>query len=426
MLCKRVLATMCVVGVSLLGVAQAAEIHVGSTYSYSSIASALSVASANDTITVHAGTYVEGQLNITQQNLLVRGAVGEARPTLVSTAGQYSNSVVINADGITLQGLEMTHQSGDHYGYGVGDGNATSAHSGWSVEDCVIHDMRSAVWNNKMSNFNFSNNEVYNNYSKRLYLEATESFTCTGNFFHSATRTSGQGVIWWATGDDPDATGDTEIAYNYISGGRAAIVIEGGATNSPSGSRTLTVEHNTLDGMMGQFNESGDYSSQLLSFWDNSGSTYDASKIDIRDNLFVESLWYAIYNGEAGTGGLAGDLAIESSLFFNNYSEDGWYPDYAYPEEWPGPRGQVGWTTTGDDFVFSNSYVLDPLLARTGTTAEEYYALLAGSPAFGTASDGTNIGAFQGSPAAAPIPEPATISLLAIAGAALIYRKRKG
>ena len=182
---------------------------------------------------VHAGTYNEGQLNVTQQNLLLRGAPGEAMPTVVSSAGQYSNAVVVNADGITVQGLELMHQSGDRYGYGIGDGNAGAAHSGWTVENCLIHDMRSAVWNNKMSSFAFQNNEVYNNYSKRLYLEATESFTCTNNFFHSATRTSGQGVIWWGTGNDPTASGDTTIAYHYISGGRAAIVIEGSSDLSP-------------------------------------------------------------------------------------------------------------------------------------------------------------------------------------------------
>ena len=361
--------------------AQAAELHVGSSHPYATISTAVAAASADDTITVHAGTYTEPQLNITQQNLLLQGAPGEAMPTLISTSGQYSNMIVMNADGITTRGLEITHQSGAKYGYGIGDGNAGAAHSGWTIENCVIHDSRSAVWNNKASNFTFQGNEVYNNYSNRLYLEATESFVAKDNFFHSATRTSGRGVIWWYTGSDANASGDTVISGNYISGGRAAMVIAGQSADSPSGTRTLTIAHNTLDGMAGQWNQPGDYSSQLISFWDGSGNTYDADKIAIRDNLIVESQWYGIYNGESATGGLAGDVEVENSIFFNNYSNDSWYPDYAYPEEWTGPQGQVGWTETGDDFLFPGSFVADPLLNRQGDTAELYYALKVGSPA---------------------------------------------
>lgn len=403
------------------GPALAAELHVGSGYTYATISEALGNATDDDTVTVHAGTYVEGQLNLTQQNLVLRGAAGEPRPTLTSTSGKYDNKIVINADGVTVSGLEITHQSGDQHGYGVGDGNASAARSGWTVEDCVFHDCRSAVWNNKMSNFTFRNNEVYNNYSKRLYLQATESFTCTGNFFHSATRTSGQAVIWWGTGSDSAASGHTDISYNYISGGRAAIVIEGGATNSPSGTRTVTVAHNTLDGKMGQWLESGDYSSQLLSFWDAVHATYDATKITIRDNLITESLWYGMYNGEGDTGGLAGDVEVEKCLFFNNYSQDSWYPDYAYPEEWPGPQGEVGWTEVGDDFIFTDCLLEDPLLNRQGITADEFYALLVGSPALNAATDGTHIGAYQG----APVPEPATLALVALGAAAVLGRRRR-
>lgn len=424
MLRTSLIATAAAAVVLSVGTAVAVELNVGAGQTYATINAAVGAAHNDDIITVHAGTYTEGQINLTQQNLLVRGAAGEAMPTLISTAGQYSNEIVINANGITVRGLEIKNQSGDRYGYGIGDGNASAAHSGWTVEDCVIHDCRSAVWNNKMSNFTFRNNEVYNNYSKGLYLEATESFVATGNFFHSHTRTSGEAMIQWYTGNSPTATGDTVISYNYINGGRSEVLLTGQGANTPSGSRTVTIAHNTLDGLQGQWGQSGDYASQLIAFWDATGATYDASKIAIRDNLLVESMWYGIYNGEGATGGLSGDLAVDHCLFYHNYSNGAWYPSNAYPEEWPGPRGQVGWTSTGDDFVFPNSSVADPFLTRSGTTAEQYYSLGLGSPALNAASDGTNIGAWQG----VPIPEPGTLALLITAGLgalAFAWRRRR-
>lgn len=401
----------------------AAELQVGAGQTYATISAAVGAANANDVITVHAGSYTEGQINLTQQNLLLRAAPGEARPTLISSTGQYSNEIVVNADGITVRGLEITHQSGSMHGYGIGDGNAVAAHSGWTVEDCVFRDCRSALWNTKMSDFTFRNNEVYNNYGKCLLLDATNSFVATGNFFHSHTRTSGEAIIQWYTGNDPTASGDTVISYNYISGGRAQILVSGQSANTPSGNRTITIAHNTLDGKQGAWLQPLDYASQLIAFWDNSGATYDASKITIRDNLLTESRWYGIYNGEGSTGGLSGDLDVDHCLFFNNYSNAAWYPDYAYPEEWPGPQGQVGWTSTGSDFTFSDCLLADPLLNRQGTTALEYYALRDGSPALNAASDGTNIGAWQ--PVAVPEPNTAVLVLTAGLGALACARCRR-
>lgn len=375
---------------------EAAELHVGSGYPYSTITGAVAAATHGDIVTIHSGVYTSAQINITLTNLVLRGAPGEPRPKIVSTSGQYANMIVINADGIQVRGLEITHQSGSQYGYGIGDGNGALARSGWTVEDCVIYNCRSAVWNTKRSRFSFINNVVYSNYSKRLYLQATDSFVCMSNFFREATRVSGQAIIEWQLGNDPNATGDTLIAYNYFHGGRSQVLIIGSGSNSPSGNRTITIAHNTFDGKQGAWGRSDDYASQLVAFWDNTGATYDAAKIIVRDNLFVESLWYAIYNGEAATRGFTGDLVISNCLFHRNYSYDPWYPGYAYPEEWPEPRGQAGWTTNGGDMVFPNSSVADPLFVRAGTTPAEYYALQPDSPARDAASDGGHIGAWQG------------------------------
>jgi len=49
----------------------------------------------------------------------------------------------------------------------------------------------------------------------------------------------------------------------------------------------------------------------------------------------------------------------------------------------------------------------DPKFAKSGLRPEEYWALQAGSPALDNASDGTNIGAWQGDPGGGgPGPQP--------------------
>ena len=392
------IALVCALALALAGgIAGATDRDVGPGYTYATITAAVAAANPGDNIIVHYSTYTEGQINLNKANLTVRGASGEQMPKLTSTAGIYSNMIVINADGITIEGLEITHSSGSQYGYGIGDLGATAAHVGWSVQNCVIHDCRSAIYNGKLSQFSFLNNIVYNNYGTKLTLDATASFVCTGNFFYASTRGAKNFTIAWYTGNGGALTGDTIVSYNYFAGGWNQFMVSGQSADTPSGSRTITIEHNTFDGTLSAWYP-GDFGNQLLAFWDGSGYTYNSHKIAIRNNLFVASGWYGLVNDDDGyTGGFIGDEVVQNCLFWNNYWK--YWPDYRQTKEWFGTlsQAQVGWTSTGGNFVMDNCPTQDPLFFRTGTTAGEYYALRLGSPAIDAATDGTNIGAWQNS-----------------------------
>ena len=70
------------------------------------------------------------------------------------------------------------------------------------------------------------------------------------------------------------------------------------------------------------------------------------------------------------------------------------------PKPKKGKHGAVGWQDmgSGNEFVIKNCITKDPLYKASEKVkvANLYFALSSKSPAMGTATDGTNIGAWQG------------------------------
>lgn len=388
---------------------------------YATVQAALDAAGDGDTLTVGAGTYNENPV-ISTPNITLQGDGSYPLIYCDTTSWTYTRGVSVKADGVTVRGFEITSNTPDR-GYIVTDADRYSAN--WTVDDCIIHDVRSGVLGYG-PNITVTDCHMYNMPRAQVRLEGSGPCTVVGNWIHSATYLGSSTYGIELTGNRCNS-GESLIAYNYIAGVRSAIMFNGAPAVS---SRTLRIEHNTIDGELGTWG-AGTYLTQGIAFWDAAGRTYDPSEISIADNLIYRSLWYGLYNGEGSTGGLSADLPVENCLFFDNY----WYywPDYRFPEEWFGTESaaQAGWTTTGGDFTFDTSFTADPLFAKdqTNSDPEEYYALLWGSPALNAATDGTNIGAWQGSPtgpAGDDSPEPATWVLLACTGiAGAISRRRR-
>lgn len=145
----------------LLSSAQAAEIDI---FEGDSFEAAVESLSAGDTLTVHAGTYIDaGRISIqvkgtASQPVLVQGAPGEARPLIARRAGDAAQNT-INIEGaehLTIRGLEISSNGGD----GI---NMNSNPSYITLEDLVIHDISVGInFRSSMHNITVRGNHIYN------------------------------------------------------------------------------------------------------------------------------------------------------------------------------------------------------------------------------------------------------------------------
>jgi hypothetical protein len=160
------------------------------------------------------------------------------------------------------------------------------------------------------------------------------------------------------------------------------------------------------------------------SFWTAGTNKLNGININFRDNILSRHLVYGMYISSQNV--LLNQFNIKNCLFFDNY----WYywpttGRYTYEHFGhlnarqrlqvpafkpifrrqslykPTPRCQkanVGYSNATDQMLisFTNCLNTDPFFTLSGAVPSDFYALKTGSPAIGTASDGTNIGAWQG------------------------------
>lgn len=103
-----------------------ADLHVGSGQTYATIASALSASSAGDNIIIHAGTYVEGWLNVTEENITITNYESDAVTVAPSSAAVVFD---LEADGITVENLTLELHT--YYGFRIYQNDAT-------IDNCTI------------------------------------------------------------------------------------------------------------------------------------------------------------------------------------------------------------------------------------------------------------------------------------------------
>jgi hypothetical protein len=364
---------------------------------YATIHDAIAASVNGDTIEVDAGTYsYTTQLSINKE-IVLRAKPGlSTKPIISSTYSSYTSCMVqIAADNVIFDGFEINGNELSSAKYIFGDYG--SPKNNWKVLNCKIHhgDMGIRIAGN---NITIKGNEICETRGDCIDAEYGKcgGLKVIGNWLHSEHTDSGRKPAGITYNCDSTTVGDVEISYNYCHSCRTFIDFQHNGGTVPA--NNILIMHNTVDWKMEALPSpvpSSAIAQQMsIAFWTNGGN-WDATKFNIRDNIFSRQKWYIILNTSGSSGPIVGNMELKNNLFYQWYLVDAYYPTYSYPEEWPGARGAVGWNTTDDDFTFTNNVQSDPLYKATGSLPDEYYALQLGSPAYHAASDGTDIGAWQ-------------------------------
>lgn len=390
----------------------------GNTPCYTTIQAAIIAAAPGDTIIVAAGTYTE-KLTVNKAGLTIEG--DGSYPMIQPTLGdctKYDTVIMVNANDVTIRGLDISNAHGvvdqqtcghiEHHG--IWDESWSVGPSGLTVDDCKFHDIEHGV-RSYGAYFSVTNSKFYRLGRTGVYASGYNAsvplpMTVKHNWFHDF-------IPEWKENHAVHVKYDGrvgEVCYNYISGMRMGIGYYYGGPKSGFGD--IIFSHNTFD--LDYDLDGGTKDMTMgISLW---GTGANADNIIIRDNIFANAWWYAIYQ-EGAT--ISGKILVDNNLFYNNY----WYywPDYQCIYQWFGDdeKAQAGWTGGVDGFNFTNNItVQDPKFVLTGTSPEEQWALQRGSPACNAATDTTNIGAWQG---VCPQITPKIVKLNGLGGLNAIY-----
>jgi hypothetical protein len=380
---------------------------VGCTYS--TIQAAITAAVSGDTITIGAGTYTVVASMAVSKTLTFQGD-GSYPKVFYNIGGGASNNIFnVTANNVTFRNIEIYSPTGT-FGTRSNYAITFTSGSGLLVDDCKFHDLKRGVYVSGGTAFTVQNSEFSAMNRAMVDIEGgTGPFTVTGNWLYDSSFLGGStdGIL---LGNRDNFTGGVaEISYNYIEGVRAAILYTPVNANSPTGG-SLLIAHNTVDNTWisttsyyGANILTPSYNTQGIAIYDPAGRGINSAAVTIRDNIVVNTRWYGTHYNGGAAGVLNGDLSIANSLYWNNYWDavgSGELPAH-YAHEWFGTVAdpQIGWQGAGVGVISPNAATktLDPLFVGGAKTAPKYYyALQADSPANGTASDGTNIGAWPG------------------------------
>ena len=360
-----------------------------------------------DTIIADEGTYDVGTNQILiYKSLTLRARSGlSSKPKITTAYTSYSYCAVrIAADNVVVDGFEIdgTQAFAGTFPsitscYLIGDYTPSNiGYNNWTVKNCYLHHCREGVRLSKDNHVTIEGNEIAHTVKHCIdsYYSLSDGLKVTRNWLHSEHTDFGSSPAGISYLCDATAVNNVEISYNYVNSCTYFIDFESNGGAVPG--NQILIMHNTVDWNLAPVTLpiTTNVGQGMGISWAGTG-TWTSSKFTIRDNIFTRLKYYAIVNSSGASGPLTGSLDISNNLFYQWYLRDLNFPSGQYPNEWPAPRGAAGWSTTDATPLFTNNIQADPLYKATGTSANEYYALSSGSPAHQTASDGTDIGAWQ-------------------------------
>ena len=427
-----VFAVVAAICLGLASIAQAATIYVDAAMPNDNgngltpqtakkyIPSGITASADGDIIEVNAGTYALGavQLNINKSVSIKAKAGLSSKPKITTSYTSYSFCAVrIAANNVVFDGFEIDGSSAfttfpsSTSCYLIGDYNSGSnvGYDGWAVRNCYLHNGREGLRLSSDNNVTIEANEIAQ--TVKHCIDCGNGI-CYGlkvrtNWLHSEQYAFGAkpaGIYYFC---DHPAGNNVEFSYNYCTACRTFCDFAKTA-NGDAPSNDILIMHNTVDWKLAPLTSpvlATDNGQMMgIAFWAEDGSSgnptqnWNSSHFIIRDNIFSRTKWYAVVATPDNWDPLLGLLQLQNNLFSQWFLCDAYnVPANTCYNQWPGSRGAVGWGNfgSGNGFGFNSDLQADPLYAATGTTADAYYALTTGSPALGTASDGTDIGAWQ-------------------------------
>jgi hypothetical protein len=180
------LRTICLV--TLVGLASAAELTVGSGKMYAKPSLAAAAANDGDTISIDAGTYTD-VCSWTRNNLTLRGVGGVALIKSGGASAGNKGNWVISGDHATVDGIEFSGGvSSDMNGAGI-----RCEGTGLTVRNCFFHDNQDGILANAdassdilIEKCEFAANGAGDGLSHNLYIGAVRSLTFRWNYSHHA------------------------------------------------------------------------------------------------------------------------------------------------------------------------------------------------------------------------------------------------
>ncbi|MEM3527067.1 MAG: right-handed parallel beta-helix repeat-containing protein [Candidatus Bathyarchaeia archaeon] len=195
----------------------AAELHVGSGQTYTTIQAAITAASAGDTIIVHPGTYSE-VVDVNKESLTLRGMSGAIiRPI----GGPHDHAVGVTKDYVTIEGFEIDGTGGTVY-FGIAVSNSRSV----NIRNNVVHDIKNKqppengrygvgilFWGVgvKMDNNIIEGNTVYNTGRMGIFIGTVTSSQWP--YLLSSNNIVRNNVVY-DTWQDPQGDGGASIQIN--------------------------------------------------------------------------------------------------------------------------------------------------------------------------------------------------------------------